>query len=320
MKKKNILFLKGINDDRRVIVFSVTNNNHYNIGIDGSSNIYEFLNSERFSKHELCFDTNQDQKLFLKDVDVVFNQIADSDSHTIALSKAAFLEKQINGKIPFFNKAENIRKTARDEVYRLLDGEEDLTVPKTIKIVPDTPDKVYEEIRKAGMVLPVILRKAGDHGGISTILIENDKEQFHAFPLDGRAYYLTQFIEQEKYQGLYRKIRLIVINGEVFLRHIMFSEEWMVHNKNQKEDLKEIAHFSKRFNKEVKPKITDVIIRIHKIIGLDYFGIDCDIDENGNITIYELNATMNVLYSRDSSIFKKHVERIRDALITMLVG
>ena len=124
------------------------------------------------------------------------------------------------------NHPANILKTTRDGVYALLKNIERLHVPKTVKIQPKSHLDVYKAIKKERFDLPVIFRQAGDHGGISTLLIKDVNEMFHNFALDGREYYLTQYFERSN-NGLYSKYRLVVVDGEVYLRHVIFSKNWI---------------------------------------------------------------------------------------------
>lgn len=83
-------------------------------------------------------------------------------------------------------------KTTRDSIYSILSGIKKLNAPKTLKIQPRSPKEIYETIKKEGFEYPVIFRQAGDHGGISTIRIDNNTEQFYQFALDGRDFKSTE--------------------------------------------------------------------------------------------------------------------------------
>ncbi len=94
-------------------------------------------------------------------------------------------------------------------IYQLLQGIIKLHIPKTVKIQPTSPSDIYSIIEKEDFKFPVIFRKAGDHGGVSTILIKNKDEQFYPFPLSGQDYYLTQFVDYAE-DGIYKSIGLLL--------------------------------------------------------------------------------------------------------------
>ena len=317
MPKKNILFIKGTPDDTKVRLKAIQKNGAAVIEHTGSVNIHDYLQSDQFNKSLLILDANPKQEIGGMRFDAVFNQISDPDSHKITLAKLESMFAKLPPQVPLFNRPENIRKTTRDNISQLLQGIERLHVPKTVRIQPMSPSEIYDTIEKEGFSYPVIFRQAGDHGGVSTIRIDDEAEQFYAFALDGRDYYLTQFVEYKE-EDLYAKYRLVVVDGEVFLRHVMYAKEWMVHDKNQLEALKARKTLSSRFNKEIKPHIQPIITEIHRRLGLDYFGIDCHIDKEMNLLVFEVNANMNVFIKTQNSVFKKHAEKIHQALVKML--
>jgi hypothetical protein len=68
---------------------------------------------------------------------------------------------------------------------------------------------------------------------------------------------------------------------------------------------------SARFNEDIKPKINSTINRIYQILKLDYFGLDCDINEDGTIILFECNANMNVFVETENSLFEEHINNAR---------
>ena len=212
-------------------------------------------------------------------------------------------------------------RTTRDNIYQLLHDIDKLHVPKTVRIRPKSPSDIYEAIEKENFEFPIIFRKAGDHGGVSTLLVKDENEMFYAFPLDGQDYYLTQFVDYADKDGIYVKYRLVVIDGKVYLRHVMFAESWMVHARNELEETKTDAKvISKRFLKENTPSIQLIVTEIYHRLGLDYFGIDCYIDKEMNLLAFEINANMNIFIQTENSVFKKHIEMTHHALIKMMTS
>lgn len=323
MAKKNILFINGIPDDSGIRVDKINKNGKFEWGGSGSSNLSDFLQNDIFDRSTIIFDTKRGQILPRLKINAVFNQVSDADSHKIVLKKLQEFYKTVSPHMPFYNPPANIMKTTRDSIYQLLKDIPRLNVPKTVKIQPRSPSDIRQIIQKEGFEYPVIFRQAGDHGGISTIRVEDETEQFHAFALDGRDYYLTQFVNYINSDGVYAKYRLVVVNGEVFIRHVIFGQEWMVHagsqiDEKRGEEYKKLV--AKRFNDEIKPKIQTIITEMYRRLGLDYFGMDCNIDNEMNILVFEVNANMNVFTISKDSIFKPHIDAAWQALIKMLAA
>jgi len=327
MPKKNILFINGISDDRSNIVRKIQENGTIVWGNSGSANLFNFLQNDLFDRFEVTFDTTDDQKIPQKMIHAVFNQISDADTHKITLKKADYIyKKYVSGNMPFFNLPSNVMKMTRDNIYQSLQGIDKLYVPKTVRIQPESPSDIYDIIEKEDFEFPVIFRQAGDHGGTNTILIKDDTESFYAFPLDGRDYYLTQFVETME-DSIYTKYRLVVVDGEVFIRHVIFSDSCIMHSEcrkymeeNKKYQRQEIK-ILKSFNVKIKPKIKVVIEEIYQRLELDYFGIDCAIDKNFNIILFEANANMNILINNANNkenIWNRQINTIANAIIKMI--
>ena len=326
MTPKNILFLNGLPDNRQVEVNYIDKNNTMHYALRGSANIAQMMDKEQIIPSIVVFDTHLKQDMNAEsNIHAIFNEISDADTHFITLAKAQKLYNMFSDKMPFFNKPDNIMKTSRSRIYQLLHDIKGLHVPKTVQIQPKSASDIYDAIEKEGLEFPVILRKAGEHNGIGTLLIEDDSEQFYAFALNGQNHYLTQFVEYADEDGIYAKYRLVVVDGEVFIRHIIFSDHWKVHQrefmeKNLEFQEKEIAIFQ-HFDKEIKPKIQPIITEINQQLGLDYFGIDCTLDENFNITLFEANANMDILtHSNDkkNELLTKKIQHIEEAVSAMI--
>ncbi len=330
MSKKSVLFIDGVPDNHVVKLANVQEDGNFSIITTGSSNIFSQLDDTPFDKSFLLLDANQEQKINIDNIDTIFNQISDADTHKTTLAKMKNILNQLKSKVKFFNLPQNIENTRRENIYLLLQGINKVYTPKTIKITPRTPADIYKKIHSEDFKFPVIFRQAGDHGGISTILINNlnKQEDFYPFALDGREYYLTQYVDY-KQDGIYRKFRLIVIDGEVFIRHVLFNDSWLIHSTNSREFMRQNKIYIEKekklldsFDDDLKPYIKKQITEIHQKIGLDYFGIDCFADKNFNMLIFEVNASMNVLIKPkglpNESTLNKKADLIAEAIKQMI--
>ena len=319
---QNVLFVNGIGDDSNIHVASIKKNGAHSFVYSGGTNLFNFIENKDIKKQMLILDSNQTQDIQIHPMDTVFNEISDADTHKMALSKLKNIYKLLPKKTRFLNHPENILKTTRDSVHNLLQGIEKLHVPKTIKIRPSSPDDIYKAIENEKMLFPVIFRKAGDHGGVSTVLLKDENEMFYNFALDTREYYLTQYVETSK-DGLYSKYRLVVVDGEVYIRHCIFNDDWIIHSQSRSTAyIKNEQANLLRFEKEIKPKIQTTIDKIYQVLQLDYFGIDCSIDEDMNIILFELNANMNVLIRSNNELessTNQYRDRIYQAVINMIL-
>ena len=92
---------------------------------------------------------------------------------------------------------------------------------------------------------------------------------------------------------LYQKYRFVIVDGKPFIRHFVTSDYWMVHffiaekfMEINPQYIEEENHILKNFEYDLKAQVQPVITEIHKRIRLDYFGIDCSIDKQGQICLF----------------------------------
>ncbi len=64
-------------------------------------------------------------------------------------------------------------------------------------------------------------------------------EKLHRFAFDGEnEFYVTQFLDYQSTDGLYRKMRFLIIGDEVIPRHLILSPSWQIHTEDKKMESK----------------------------------------------------------------------------------
>lgn len=321
-----ILFIRGINDKNKVTPY-LTKGGALSFSFDGSSSIYYHMGYDKQTASTLIlFPSRTSQpKIRLKQTpSLIFNEISDPDSHHDTLERCATVCNQL--KVPVINHPEKILHTTRDNVARRLDGIPGVHMPRTIRFRPRSPEDIFTKIDEAGFVFPVIVRIAGVHGGESNVFLESrdDLHKLHVYPFDSSWFYLTQFIDYRSDDGLYRKYRIIVVDRNPLLRHLLIDSKWMIHasSRNYMQNKTQLwIEEQKRYDSfelELKPVIAPAIQEIARRLGLDYFGIDCNINEQGEMLIFEANANMNVLYNNYDSL-KGRIELIKQHINQLIM-
>jgi hypothetical protein len=170
------------------------------------------------------------------------------------------------------------------------------------------------------------LRRAGTHGG-------NDFELAHlmwqvrAFVErhgDSCDYYLTPFVDYRSPDGHYRKYRFFYVDGEILPYHLAIGDQWKVHHATtamartpwmQEEERTFLENPASVFGETQYAALR----AIGETIGLDYFGIDCALDAQGAVVVFEVNACMLAHGDNESFPYKTaSVERIKRAFHAML--
>jgi glutathione synthase/RimK-type ligase-like ATP-grasp enzyme len=299
------LFIRGVNDEN-LIEPILRSGGEVGYRIDGSTSIYRQMDfPDQVVEWVLIFGdkVKQDSIRYRHKPTIVFNEIADADSHAGALRRCEAFCAHLG--VPVINHPRHVRHTTREAISTMLQGIAGVTMPRTIRCSPRSPDEIYALIKREQLAYPVIVRLAGRHGGTSSILVRSsrDRDKLHIYPFDGRAFYLTEFADYRSSDGLYRKYRLVVVDGKLLFRHFLVSKNWMVHASSVQFAKANPALWSERmqriasFEQVVAPKIDPAIQVITSRVKLDYFGIDCSVDDEGRILIFEVNANMNVLHN-----------------------
>lgn len=324
----DFLFVYGVPDDQSGKV-KIDSQGNSSIVLSGSCNLSPYLRDLAGNVWLFGLDSRSQAQQFQLNYwpNVIFNEISDPDSHTVALSRCeSFCRQQQK---PVINHPAHIMATRRDLISSQLTGIEGLILPKTIRLRPKSPDDVANAIRSECLSYPVIFRQAGDHGGVSTALIgcEADLTQaMYQYALDGRAFYITEFMDYQSADGLYRKYRIVVVEGKPYLRHMIVSDNWLIHSSSRKfmqaqpmlrqEEAQKIASFDEL----IAPNISSCIKSITSVLQLDYFGIDCHITSDNKLLAFEINANMNVMLNNNPSpnIWEKPLKQIKQHLMEMI--
>lgn len=321
----SILFIRGINDTRTVQLAPVSNGG-ITFRYDGCCGVYHYMNYAGRGAQELTVfgNYNEEQRIRLNSgISIIFNEISDPDSHHGALTHCDNLCNQLQ--LPVINHPARILRTTRDNVSRLLQDIPGVKMPKTVRFTPASPDDIFSEMDHAGLGFPVIVRLAGTHSGKSSLLLGGRDElaKLHVYPFDGSVFYLTEFIDYQSADGFFRKSRIAMVDGVPLLRHTLISPQWMVHAQSVKfmqdnrQFLDEAIALRKTFYTRRLPLILPALNEITNRLQLDYFGIDCHIDEQGTLTIFEANANMNILLN-DSPLIAETIREIEGHIIKLI--
>ena len=299
-----ILFVSGVNDLSTVGV-QLDGNEKLAYIINGNCSIYGKLPLKKGVAAELVLfgkGVRQRSLNFTTSPSLIFNQIADADTHRGALERCAELCAQVP--CPVINRPERVMQTTRNRVSELLQGIPGVIMPRTVRFQPSSPGDVFERVASEKIDYPFIVRVAGDHAGKSMILIYDgtDHKSLHVFPFDGRDFYLTEYVDYKDEAGLYHKQRIVVIDGEPVLRHALYNSDWKVHGNSRtfmlkREPWEDSMARMHHVDTELIPELRPAFLEISKRLQLEYFGVDCNVRPNGELLIFEANANMNVLFN-----------------------
>jgi hypothetical protein len=175
-----------------------------------------------------------------------------------------------------------VRPTARDELAAVGAG----AAPQDV-LGPD-------------FAFPLIVRPYGTHAGVGMEKV-GSAEALGAY-LAGEAaerFYVTAFVDYAGPDGLYRKYRIVLIEGRPFLSHLAISPRWMVHYLNADMEVsaayrEEEARAMATFEVDFAARHAEAFAQLREAFPFDYFGVDCAETPDGRLLVFETDVAMIV--------------------------
>lgn len=260
---------------------------------------------------------------------LLLNTIADADIEYRSLkSLETYMAKHLS--CPIINHPANVLKTTRDNNYKRLNEIDGIRFPKTERFNADgnTTEVIANNIKAAGFKPPFIIRQTGTHTAVTTALISEWAElDVYLQGVTGESLYVIEFVENASAEGHYTKMRFFAIDGQLYpvVHHI--DQVWNVHGGNRKTFMKSHAWMvekEKQFLRDpasvIGAETYDLLQTLPDRIGLDFFGFDFTLLDNGDVLIFELNPAMrhSFTHAENSPYMQPHLEAISSAFQAMV--
>jgi glutathione synthase/RimK-type ligase-like ATP-grasp enzyme len=252
---------------------------------------------------------------------VVVNLISDVDVSRRILPQAERLCDALG--LPVINHPRKIATTGREAVASRLTAIPDCRIPKIGRIAGTTARELDASLE--GFGFPAVVRVSGNHGGSEFEKIASAGALAAFIRRKPEAdYYVSEYVPYESGDGYFRKYRMIFVDGEIYPYHLAISTQWKVHHfstdmGNQEWMRKEEQAFVTEPATVFAPTHWRALQMVQERIGLDYFGIDCALDHDGNLLVFEVNAAMLVHGESGTFVYKEpYIARIKQAFGAML--
>jgi len=231
---------------------------------------------------------------------LVINAIGDIETAPEAVAAAeSFLS--FTG-APVINPPAAVSATSRSDNARRFAAIPGVVTPITATVTRQTlacADAVHT-LAKMGLAVPFLLRAKGFHTGQHFLRVEN----IGALPaalarIPGDELIAMQYLHAMGRDGNTRKYRVMFIDGELYPWHAAISSRWKVHYfssdmADRREHRAEDAAFLNNMPGVLGPCAMKALQKIQQMLGLDYGGIDFSLGPNGEVLLFEANATMAV--------------------------
>ena len=288
----DLLFIVGGGDENERVMRTDTK-----IIVSGTTDLTKLL-LDREPHHRLHVTRNyfrQGRQADLTGYRVLVNLITEAEQNSRVLENLRKLLRGVPGRV--INRPEAVLKTTRDQVARLLGGIPGLIVPPAVRLDGSKAAVAARTLEKAGIAAPIILRQAGTHTGRIVGLFDSVDETLAA--LGPGEHVATQFVDFASADGLFRKFRVYFIGPRVILRHMIVGDRWNVHVKDRMRFMAQhpelVAEERALFEggEPFAPNVRAVFDAVRKRMPLDFFGMDFAITPDGQVVLFEANATMN---------------------------
>jgi len=229
----------------------------------------------------------------LPEHDVVFNTIGDAERSLAVIEAAERVVARTTR--PVLNHPCSIRATTRVENARRL-----AAIPgvRTARMARVPRDGVTDPQLIAALGLPFLLRVPGHHTGELFERID-DPGQIETVltALPGDDFLVMSFLDTRDAQGRYHKYRMMIVDGALYPLHAAMGTNWKLHffsgTHGADEQALDAAFLADPEATIGTPAMT-ALRAIATELELDYGGIDFGIDRDGNVLVFEANATMTV--------------------------
>jgi tetratricopeptide (TPR) repeat protein len=294
----------------------------------GNVRIQNFL-SNRFFQRYLVTAEFYDASTPLPPHQLVVNAIGDADVAGAALEGARALLAHTTA--PVINPPAAIQATGRAAVAQRLATILGVVTARTATVDRDLlakPDALAS-LAKMGFAFPLLLRSPGFHGGEHFLRLETLEDLPAALDaLPGRELLVMQYLDARGADGKFRKYRVMMIDGKLYPLHCAVSRHWKVHYfsaemEDYPEHRAEDAAFLDNMPSVLGSRAMAALEAIQAALRLDYGGIDFGVNADGDLLLFEANATMVILPPGEDSRWdyrRPVVERVCRAVHAMLVA
>jgi len=274
-----------------------------------------------------------DKKIPLPTHQIVINGIGDSDAAENALLAAESLVAL--SKSPVVNMPAAVRTTGRCANAARLANLPGLIAPATttFSYALLASEQGPAALAQAGFIFPLLLRAPGYHMGQHFVQVNSVDELSAAvggLPGAGRPeaeMIVIQYLDARGADGFARKYRVMFVDGRLYPLHLAISPNWKIHYfsadmKDRSDHRAEEAQFLADMQSVVGEKAMAALVGVQVALGLDYGGIDFGLNQQGEVLLFEANATMVVEQPDDDPRWdyrRAAVARIHAAVREMLM-
>jgi glutathione synthase/RimK-type ligase-like ATP-grasp enzyme len=287
----------------------------------GNVSTREFLDNRQFEILVLYaeyFDAEQ----ALPAHDVVFNAIGDAELCAHALRAAQQVLHRSTA--PIINTPEAVLQSTRLNNAQRLGNLTGVVSAATWRV---ERAKLSAFAARRAARFPMLLRSPGFHMGSHFVRVPHSAELLSAAAgLPGDELLAMEFLDARGADGMTRKYRVMIIDGELFPLHLAIASDWKVHYFSAAMASEPTYREEERRFLDDMPAVLgeaalEALLRVSTELQLDYAGIDFGLRPDGTVLLFEANATMVIAPPPPDPMWdyrRPAIERARQAALALL--
>lgn len=239
--------------------------------------------------------------------DVVFIAVSESNATRTLLDQLADSIGAWNTAI--VNLPERIVRTSRAQACNVLRGAPGISMPATARAIRGDLQRLASarlELRDllSDGEFPLIVRPVDSHAGHDLEKVDTLRDLSRYLDATvADAFFISRFIDYRGADGLFRKVRVVLIDGIPYAGHLGVSAHWMIHylNAGMTESASKRAEeeaFMNGFDTGFARRHAAALQAIAERFGLDYLVIDCAETADGELLVFEVDPGA-VVHSMD---------------------
>jgi hypothetical protein len=211
---------------------------------------------------------------------------------------------------PVLNWPDQVLRLSREEMYVALRDVPGLVMSETVRIDRSSFKQLARGLVSIDQLLevtllPLIARTIGSHAGRGLAKLD-DTAAIDTYLADhpDSEFFLSRYIDYRSPDGLFRKYRIVWIDGRPYPCHMAIADEWKVWylNANMAESeakRAEEARFMETFDDDFARRHAEALKGVVERFGLEYMGIDCAELPDGQLLVFEGDIAL-VAHDMDS--------------------
>jgi hypothetical protein len=211
---------------------------------------------------------------------------------------------------PMLNPPRLVCNLDRDKLHQLLRGIEGLDIPATVGVTRAQLSEVAQSnllfaAIAAELRFPIIVRPRGSHAGVGLAKLDDGAAVGrYLAERPEQEFFVSRFVDYAADDGLFRKYRVVVVDGRPYACHMAIADRWDIWYLNadmafSESKRREEADFMRCFDSAFAVRHRNALAAMIDRVGLDYFTIDCAENRRGELLIFEADNTA-VVHNMDS--------------------